>query len=102
MDAFRVRVDGMGKAFSNYKCKLLEQIIVLDRHDIGEGGACMLTGRERNFELQFRLERAALDWMRLNRGCIVRVPNPAELLKAEPELTPTLTPTPTPTETREP
>lgn len=44
-----------------------------------------LTDRERNFDIQFRLERACLDWMRLNRGCIVRVPNPAELLGEEDE-----------------
>jgi hypothetical protein len=44
-----------------------------------------MTDRERNWNLQFRLERAALDWVRLNRGSIIRVPNPAELLKDEPE-----------------
>ena len=47
-----------------------------------------MTEREKNWNQQFRLERAALDWIRLNRGSIIRVPNPMELLKDEPETTP--------------
>ena len=47
-----------------------------------------MTEREKNWNQQFRLERAALDWIRLNRGSVIRVPNPMELLKDEPETTP--------------
>ena len=49
----------------------------------------MLTDRERNWNQKFRLERAALDWIRLNQGCVLQVPKPCDLpIQEEPETTP--------------